>query len=246
MSRRSTGFITLTALVLATCATDDPLGPPDGRLGALRVERIAAVGDGYLAGVTDGALFRSAQEVSIPALFARAVGRTDAFTQPLVGDPGFAVGAEEGGRLTLVGTRPLALERVLQRRAGGVRLGLRVEPSARDRVGRQVAHDDGRRDGAAGYDDGVAEIGGKSGFGENLREIGKVREVGHREGSVVDLAGALEGRKHHHEDRVQHHDRVADEDDLQQQRLQRRQRRMARAPGGRRGGAHSSTSRRRR
>jgi len=112
MSRRSTGFITLTALVLATCATDDPLGPPDGRLGALRVERIAAVGDGYLAGVTDGALFRSAQEVSIPALFARAVGRTDAFTQPLVGDPGFAVGAEEGGRLTLVGTRPLALERV--------------------------------------------------------------------------------------------------------------------------------------
>jgi len=109
MSRLSTWFV---ALVLVACATDDPLGPPDDRLGALRVERIAAIGDGYLAGVTDGALFRSAQEASIPALFARAVGRAEGFTQPLVGDPGFAVGAEEGGRLTLLGTQPLVLERV--------------------------------------------------------------------------------------------------------------------------------------
>lgn len=118
MSRRSTWlgstrrFVALAALVLVACATDDPLGPPDDGFGALRVERIAAIGDGYLAGVTDGALFRSAQEASIPALFARAVGQTEGFTQPLVGDPGFAVDAEEGGRLTLLGTRPLALERL--------------------------------------------------------------------------------------------------------------------------------------
>lgn len=99
------------AIVVVACASDDPLSVPGDRLGELRVDRIVAIGDGLMAGATDGALFRSAQRHSIPALFARAVGREASFVQPLVPDPGFAV-LGEGGRLALDGIRPLALRRL--------------------------------------------------------------------------------------------------------------------------------------
>lgn len=98
-------------VVLGACASDDPLSISDDRLGELRVERIVAVGDGLLAGATDGALFRTGQEFSIPALFAQAVGREESFVQPLVADPGLAI-LDDGGRLTLEGTSPLALRRL--------------------------------------------------------------------------------------------------------------------------------------
>lgn len=91
-------------------------GPFDvDRSGSLDLRRIAAVGDGYVAGVVDGALFRSGQETSVPALFTgRVLGRP--LAQPLVADPGLAVDRGGGGRWTLVRLVPLQLGRTA---AGG-------------------------------------------------------------------------------------------------------------------------------
>ena len=64
-----------------------------GHPGAL--ERIVAIGDGFLAGERDGALYRGGQDLSIPALFAAHAGVTD-FAQPLISDPGLATAGENG------------------------------------------------------------------------------------------------------------------------------------------------------
>lgn len=83
-----------------------------GRVGRLALDRVVAIGDGFLAGATDGALFRSAQERSLPALFARAAGRAEP-AQPLIADPGLALEGE-GGRLRLVQAFPPVIERIPQ------------------------------------------------------------------------------------------------------------------------------------
>ncbi|MFN2384524.1 MAG: hypothetical protein ABR559_09760 [Gemmatimonadota bacterium] len=93
------------------CFTDEggPAGPL-ARRGALEPTRTVAIGDGFAAGARDDALYATAQEHSVPALFAAHVGVVT-FAQPLIGDPGFAL-EDAGGRLQLVAYRPLALSRL--------------------------------------------------------------------------------------------------------------------------------------
>ena len=90
--------------------SDVPLDAFPDRTGSLDLSRPLAIGDGYLAGVQDGALFESGQELSIPALLAGLAGTVD-FVQPLVADPGFATLGEQGGRLALVQFAPPVIER---------------------------------------------------------------------------------------------------------------------------------------
>lgn len=114
----------ISALVLmvfaAGCGEDPPAGP--GAAGRLDASRVVAIGDGYPAGVTDGALFASAQETSVPALFVRQASPSADFRQPLVADPGMAVDDPLSGRLRLVLSRPLVLAR--EPRGAPLALGL--------------------------------------------------------------------------------------------------------------------------
>ena len=54
--------------------------------GDINPARIVAVGDGYLAGVMDGALYRSGQQTAVPALIAGQMNLPgeESFLQPLV------------------------------------------------------------------------------------------------------------------------------------------------------------------
>lgn len=113
--RRGRLSLALTALALAVLAclgeSDSPIGPFPDRIGGLAVDHIIAIGDGLLAGERDGALYRSAQETSVPALLAAHVGET--LVQPLITDPGVATGTDSGGRLTLVSAFPPTIERLV-------------------------------------------------------------------------------------------------------------------------------------
>ena len=93
------------------CRFDEsvPLGVED-RLGGIDPERIVAIGDDFAAGAADGALYASAQDLSLPALLAGHLG-ADPLLQPLVSDPGLALDEEDAGRLRLVSLVPLDLER---------------------------------------------------------------------------------------------------------------------------------------
>ncbi len=108
---RSLRAAPLLAVCLAAACLGDVAGPgaADSRVTRLGTGPIVAIGDDFLAGVTDDALAAYGQSRSIPALFAAAAGRAE-YTQPLVGDPGFAVG-DDGGRLTLAATAPPRLGR---------------------------------------------------------------------------------------------------------------------------------------
>lgn len=99
----------LAAAVLGAC-TGDSATAPTGAVG-FDPARIMAVGDGYLAGVSNGALYASAQQYSLPALFVALVAPGSDFRQPLVSDPGIATEDVTRGRFTLVTRKPLALAR---------------------------------------------------------------------------------------------------------------------------------------
>lgn len=100
-------------LAVAACLgeSDVPLDALPDRARPLDPSRMVAIGDGFLAGAQDGALYGTGQEFSVPSLFSRLVGATE-FLQPLVADPGFALGEEDGGRLTLVSAFPPVIERL--------------------------------------------------------------------------------------------------------------------------------------
>lgn len=106
----------MRAIVLPLAASaclgdsDAPLDAFPDRTGSLDLSRPLAIGDGYLAGVQDGALFESGQVHSIPALLAGLVA-VQVFVQPLVADPGFATREGQGGRLALVQFVPPVIER---------------------------------------------------------------------------------------------------------------------------------------
>ncbi|MBA3584092.1 MAG: hypothetical protein H0W36_06110 [Gemmatimonadetes bacterium] len=104
----------LLPVVLFACLDDagTPLASFQRRIGSLDVEQIVAVGDGLAAGASDGALFRSGQERSVPALFNQHVTGGLDFAQPLIADPGIAIDGEEGGRLALVSAFPPVIERL--------------------------------------------------------------------------------------------------------------------------------------
>ena len=107
------GATLLAGLLLAAgaCRFDEsiPLGVED-RLGGIDPGRIVAIGDDFAAGAADGALYAGAQGHSLPALLALHLGG-EGLRQPLISDPGLAVGEQTGGRLRLVDLMPLALAR---------------------------------------------------------------------------------------------------------------------------------------
>jgi hypothetical protein len=110
LARFRVGSLLLVVGTACLGESDVPLDAFPDRTGSLDLSRPLAIGDGYLAGVQDGALFESGQETSIPALLAGLAGTTD-FVQPLVADPGFAIHGENGGRLALVQVAPPVIER---------------------------------------------------------------------------------------------------------------------------------------
>ena len=75
MSRKpsSSRFLVAAALLVALpgCQLDEsvPVAVED-RLGAIDPERIVAIGDDFVAGAADGALYEAAQGLSLPALFS--------------------------------------------------------------------------------------------------------------------------------------------------------------------------------
>ncbi len=101
--------VAVFVIAIAACRSGGPAAP--GATGALDAARVVAVGDGYLAGVTNGALFASAQQFSVAALFVGAVAPSSDFRQPLVSDPGIATDDVARGRFTLVSLKPLELAR---------------------------------------------------------------------------------------------------------------------------------------
>jgi hypothetical protein len=106
------GALLMAALLPAAgCRFDEsvPLGVED-RLGGIDPRRIVAIGDDFAAGASDGALYAGAQTFSLPALLSLHLAG-DPLLQPLVSDPGLAIGEEEGGRLRLLDLAPLELER---------------------------------------------------------------------------------------------------------------------------------------
>lgn len=68
------------------------------------MEQVVGVGDGFLAGERDGALFIDGQGFSVLALLTGQVGQEVA--QPLVSDPGLATAGQSGGRLVLLPVTP--------------------------------------------------------------------------------------------------------------------------------------------
>ncbi|MFN2421086.1 MAG: hypothetical protein ABR527_06865 [Gemmatimonadota bacterium] len=108
---RLAGIVLLAGMAFASACNDSPLSGPQA-LGRLDPTRVMAVGDGYLAGVTDGALFITGQAVSVPALFVQQAAPGAEFLQPLVADPGIALDDPTAGRITLVRPRPLELARL--------------------------------------------------------------------------------------------------------------------------------------
>lgn len=114
LARRGALLAILAALPPLTaggCRLDEsvPLGVED-RLGAIDPGRIVAVGDDFVAGAADGALYEGAQALSLPALLSRHLS-SDPLLQPLVSDAGLALDEGSGGRLELVSLMPLRLER---------------------------------------------------------------------------------------------------------------------------------------
>ncbi|MBW3660741.1 MAG: hypothetical protein KY397_03805 [Gemmatimonadetes bacterium] len=99
------------AVLLAAC--DGDAGPldPARRVAPLELERAMAVGDGFAAGALDDALYASAQRHSPLAILLRRAAGVDEFAQPLIADPGFAIG-DSGGRLSLVAFHPPRIERL--------------------------------------------------------------------------------------------------------------------------------------
>lgn len=107
-------FLAGAALVVG-CDDDGPLDPA-ARAGALDLDRVVAIGDGFMAGAADDALYASAQRHSPLALFVRLAAGTGEGLQPLVADPGFAIGEEgDGGRLALVSPPPTVVIQRLPR-----------------------------------------------------------------------------------------------------------------------------------
>ncbi|MGH7558090.1 MAG: hypothetical protein ACREMD_10025 [Gemmatimonadota bacterium] len=112
--RRAGSLLALGALLLvAACLGDSdiPLDATPERARPLDTSRIVAIGDGFLAGAQDGALYGSGQAFSVPSLLSGLVGAED-FVQPLVADPGFSLEEGEGGRLTLSSAFPPVIERL--------------------------------------------------------------------------------------------------------------------------------------
>lgn len=94
----------------AACSSDDsPLAPPNGDHGELDLTRFVAIGNSLTAGYMNGALYRSGQVNSFPALFARRAGVE--IEQPLIANPGIASPGTDEGWLVLVSLSPFVLDR---------------------------------------------------------------------------------------------------------------------------------------
>lgn len=107
----ATAFALGAALLLAAC-DGDPVFDADRRAGALDLTRVVAIGDGYMAGAADDALYASAQRHSPLALFLLRSTRAESVAQPLLADPGYSLLDQEVGRLAFVSRLPLVIRRL--------------------------------------------------------------------------------------------------------------------------------------
>jgi hypothetical protein len=79
-------IIALSIIVIAINSCKPDLDIPKPSTGSADMSRMIAVGDNYMAGYQDGALYNKGQRLSIPALIARQIPSAEAFTQPLMQD----------------------------------------------------------------------------------------------------------------------------------------------------------------
>ncbi|MDH5612051.1 MAG: G-D-S-L family lipolytic protein [Gammaproteobacteria bacterium] len=83
--------ITFACAVVSACDTDfdNPVSGSSGHSGDADLSKFVTIGDSLTAGYADGALYKSGQENSYPAILAQQfakVGGDSNFTQPLVSD----------------------------------------------------------------------------------------------------------------------------------------------------------------
>lgn len=110
-TRRGLAIALACAAIGSGCRLDEsvPLEVED-RWGAIDPRRIVAIGDDFVAGSSDGALFADAQTRSPAALLAAHLSG-DAILQPLVSAGGLSLGDAQQGKLRLVDLVPLELAR---------------------------------------------------------------------------------------------------------------------------------------
>lgn len=97
----------LALLVIAAAGCEDYTEVPEAgpASGEANFSNYVAVGNSLTAGFQSGALYESAQQFSYPELLARQFYDKEAFTQPLISDPGI------GGRIELTSLNPLGTTR---------------------------------------------------------------------------------------------------------------------------------------
>lgn len=103
-------MVVLGAIAFVSCESPEPMSPPP-LAGSIDFSRMIAVGDGFMAGYSDGALWEGSQFFSVPAQIARIAGE-GSFSQPRIADPG--VGRDEllqrfTGRQILLRLSPLSI-----------------------------------------------------------------------------------------------------------------------------------------
>lgn len=76
-----------TLVALSSCSSVDPISPCSCGSGSANFSKFFVIGDNYAAGLQNGGLVGGFQEVSVPALVAKAA-RAPSFTQPIISEPG--------------------------------------------------------------------------------------------------------------------------------------------------------------
>ncbi len=104
----------LLAGLLPACVQENMLEPPSPQTGRADFSRFMAIGDGFVAGITDGVMIDYGQRFSVPNLIARQVGLSD-FRQPTMADPGFGQDPLTGqpiGKFLLLSLHPLQVNTI--------------------------------------------------------------------------------------------------------------------------------------
>jgi len=82
-----TTIVLAALLAVSGCSSVDPISPCSCGTGSASFSKFYVIGDNYAAGLQNGGMVAGFQEVSVPALLAKAT-RAPSFTQPLISEPG--------------------------------------------------------------------------------------------------------------------------------------------------------------
>ena len=108
------GMMVLLPLFFWACLQEKFIQPPEIVTGSADFSRFMAIGDGFVAGITDGVMIDYGQQFSIPNLIAQQVGIAD-FRQPMMADPGFGQDPLTGqpiGKFLLLNIHPLQVNTI--------------------------------------------------------------------------------------------------------------------------------------